>query len=54
MLFGLIPFLTILILGRFYLGLKVLECHIDQNDIETKNILKYPYPTCIKKCEISL
>ena len=37
---------------QFYLDTKVLEWYIDPNGIENKSILKYPYPTEIKKYEI--
>ena len=35
-----------------YLGMKVLTWYIDPNDIENKNIVKFPYPIAIKKCDI--
>ena len=35
--------LNFIILGRFYLGIKVLACYIDVNGIENKNTIKYPY-----------
>ena len=36
LLFEAKPFYTILILGRFYLGMKVIICYIDPNSIEIK------------------
>ena len=35
--------LNFIILGQFYLGIKVLACYIDVNGIENKNTIKYPY-----------
>ena len=52
LLVGSIPFQTILIPGRFYLGMKVLAWYIDPNGIENKITITYPYLTGIKKCEI--
>lgn len=40
---------TILILGWYYLSMKVLGSHLDPNGINNNNILKYPYPSTIKK-----
>ena len=41
-----------LILGWFYIGVKVLAWYIDRNGIENKNIVKYPYTISIKKHDI--
>ena len=38
-----------MILGLFYLGLKVLAYCIDVNGIKNKYIIRYPYPTGVKK-----
>ena len=51
LVFGLIPFYVILLLGQFCLGIKIFEWCIDPNGIENKNTIKYPYPTGREKCE---
>lgn len=47
--FGSIPFSTILIIGQFCLDMKVRTWYIHLDDIQKKNIVKYPYPTVIKR-----
>ena len=42
-------FSTILIIGQFCLDMKVCTWYIHLDDIKNKNIVKYPYPTVIKK-----
>lgn len=49
LLFGSIPFSTILIIGQFCLDMKVRTWYIHLDDIQKKNIVKYPYPTVIKR-----
>ena len=34
--------------------MEILACYIDANGIESKNIVKYPYFTGNKNCEISI
>ena len=48
LLFGSIPFYTIMIIGQLCLDMKVLTWYIDLDDIENRNIVKYAYPTVIK------
>ena len=40
------------ILGWFYLDVTILPWYTDPNGTESKDILKYPFPSGIKKCEI--
>ena len=39
-LFGSIPFITILILGQFYLGMKVVAWYVGLNGIENTDTVK--------------
>jgi hypothetical protein len=43
------PFHTILILGSFRLGVKVLTWFLDPNGIKNTNVINHPYPTNKKK-----
>ena len=52
LLYGSLPFYTILRLGRFNVGMKALAWCIDPNGFENKNTIKYSYPTDIKNFEI--
>ena len=58
LLFESIPFWTILILGRFHLGMKVLAWYIDMNGIQNTNFIKHPYLTGIRmwnpRCRYSI
>lgn len=51
-MFGSIPFITILILGQFYLGMKVVAWYVGPNGIENTDTVKYANHTGIKKEEI--
>jgi hypothetical protein len=52
LIFGSVPFEAILILGSFWLGMKVLAMYIDPNCMENKFNLNSLYATGLKKCEI--
>jgi len=45
LLLGSMPSHTILILGRFYLGMHVLVWFTNPNDIINQNIVNNPHPT---------
>lgn len=53
LLFGSIPFQTVLILGRVWLQIEVLAwCTYSSNGVENKYTVKYSYPTRMQNCEI--